>query len=156
MHFHIRNAKLEDAPALAEVLRSVEWFTQLIEKPIEDVQRQITRSLEISMRDDSHLTLVAESGAGRVLGYIAAHWVPFLFLDGAEGYISELFVHKAARGSGIGSRLLTAICEEARLRGCARLMLLNGRTRESYQREFYKKRGWRERETMVNFILEIK
>ncbi len=108
------------------------------------------------MRDDSHWMLVAESGAGRVLGYISVHWIPFLFLEGAEGYISELFVHKAARGSGVGSSLLHAVTEEARMRGCACLMLLNGRTRESYQREFYKKRGWRERETMANFILEIK
>ncbi len=156
MQFHIRNAKLGDAPALAEILRSVEWFTQLIEKPLEDLQCQITRSLESVMRDDSHWMLVAESGAGRLLGYISVHWLPYLFLEGEEGYISDLFVHKAARGSGVGSSLLHAVTEEARMRGCTRLMLLNGRMRESYQREFYKKRGWRERETMANFILEIK
>jgi GNAT superfamily N-acetyltransferase len=55
----------------------------------------------------------------------------------------------------VGTRLLAAVKEEARKRGCARLSLLNGRTRPSYQREFYRKDGWQERETMANFIFEL-
>ncbi|MFN6466398.1 MAG: hypothetical protein RMZ41_031910 [Nostoc sp. DedVER02] len=31
-------------------------------------------------------------------------------------------------------------------------MLLNHKERESYQREFYRKQGWVERETVANFI----
>ena len=156
MEVQIRKARLEDAAGLGEVLRSVDWFTSLIEMPVENIQTQIQRALESNLANNSHLVLVAETGLGRLLGYVAVHWLPYLFLDGDEGYVSDIFVHKAARGTGIGMKLLETVKEEARKRGCVRLMLLNGRTRESYQREFYKKNGWRERETMANFIFDLK
>jgi hypothetical protein len=34
-------------------------------------------------------------------------------------------------------------------------MLLNHKERESYQREFYRKQGWIERETVANFIYPL-
>ncbi|MEH1930268.1 hypothetical protein [Nostoc sp.] len=34
-------------------------------------------------------------------------------------------------------------------------MLLNHKERESYQREFYRKQGWVERETVANFIYPL-
>ncbi len=66
--------------------------------------------------------------------------------------MSELFIRESARGQGIGARLLAAIKTEAKSRGCARLALINSRSRESYQRCFYKKLGWQEREAMANFV----
>jgi len=35
-----------------------------------------------------------------------------------------------------------------------RLSLLNGRQRDSYRREFYKKNGWRKRDT-ANFVFDL-
>lgn len=156
MEVNIRKASTADAAALGEILRSVDWFTNLIEMPDQDLHASITRGLQQCLADDSHLILVAETGLGRILGYVSVHWLPYLFLDGPEGHVSEIFVHKAARGSGIGKKLLQAVKNAAHQRGCSRLMLVNGRTRESYQRDFYKKDGWRERETMANFIYELK
>ena len=72
-----------------------------------------------------------------------------------EGYISELFVRKSARGQGIGTRLLAAVEDEAATRGCSRLRLLNLRNRESYQRGFYRKRGWEEWQDAANFIYSV-
>ena len=156
MEITIRKAQPEDAPGLSEILRSVDWFTALIELSPEELAAQVTRNLEADSASDSHSIWVAETGAGRLVGYIAIHWLPYLFLEGQEGYISELYVHKGVRGAQIGTRLLETVKEEALQRGCSRLMLANGRTRESYQREFFKKNGWRERETIANFILELK
>lgn len=31
-------------------------------------------------------------------------------------------------------------------------MLVNGRSRESYQRKFYEQQGWKEREEIANFV----
>ncbi|MBF2049077.1 MAG: GNAT family N-acetyltransferase [Elainella sp. C42_A2020_010] len=69
--------------------------------------------------------------------------------------MSELFVDQAHRGQGIGSLLLDTVQTEARVRGCSRLMLVNSRERESYQRQFYQKQGWIERENIANFIYKL-
>lgn len=34
-------------------------------------------------------------------------------------------------------------------------MLVNSRERESYQRQFYQKQGWIERENIANFIYKL-
>jgi len=51
--------------------------------------------------------------------------------------------------------LLRVIETDARARGCQRLSLINLRNRESYQRQFYLKAGWRERGDAANFLFEI-
>jgi len=105
--------------------------------------------------DNSHTLYVAEDKEGSLLGYTNVHWLPYLFLAGPEGYVSELFIAQAARGQAVGSRLLQAVKEEARSRGCSRLSLLNMRDRESYQRGFYAKDGWEERPDAANFVFEL-
>ena len=74
LDLQIRPALPQDAPAIAQVLCSVEWLTRLIETPPDELHR----------------------------------W-----------------------------------------------MLVNSRERPSYQREFYKKNGWQERESMANFVFEL-
>jgi GNAT superfamily N-acetyltransferase len=155
MNIQIRPALPQDIPALAEVLRSVEWFTPLIETPLQELHKRMLRSLELCLNDDSHLVLVAEGLKKDILGFVSVHWLPYFILDGPEGYVSELFVHKDARGLGAGTLLINAIKDEARKRGCSRLMLVNHRDRPSYQREFYKKNGWREREALANFVFDL-
>lgn len=76
-------------------------------------------------------------------------------MAGPEGYLSELFLRDDARGQGIGRQLLKIIEAEARTSGCQRLSLMNLRTRESYQRQFYLKAGWHERSEAANFVLTL-
>ena len=72
---------------------------------------------------------VAEAEAGDLLGYVSVHWLPYLFLPGPEGFVSELFIRKTARGQGVGTQLLQTVQTEAEQRGCSRLSLLNNRDR---------------------------
>ena len=72
-----------------------------------------------------------------------------------SGYISELFVSASHRGSGVGTSLLASMEEEARKRGAGRLHLENFRTKASYARSFYAKRGWQERDAAASFVLEL-
>jgi GNAT superfamily N-acetyltransferase len=107
------------------------------------------------MGDDSHSVFVAESADGRLTGYVSVHWLPYLFLRGPEGYVSELFVSEDHRGNGIGSGLLDMVTREASDRGCVRLMLVTVRTRDSYVRGFYTQRGWVERSEVANMVYEL-
>jgi GNAT superfamily N-acetyltransferase len=145
----------EDAPALAELLLDIGWFAALNDKPIETATAQVERQIAQCLHDNSHSIYVAESSARPVAGYTSVHWLPYLFMTGPEGYVSELFVHSSARGHGLGTDLLQAVEAEARVRGCSRLSLINLRNRESYLRKFYIKAGWEERVNAANFIYRI-
>jgi len=78
--------------------------------------------------------------------------MPSLFHTKPEGYISELFVHESARGFGAVRQILDEILNEARMKDCYRLLVLNNRKRDSYKRRFYQKCGWYERKEMANFV----
>jgi len=149
----IRLASPKDVAAIAVILRDVDWFEYIKKEPPADTETRIARHLQLCDADDSHTVLVTENSDGRVIGYIAVHWQPYLMLAGPEGYISELFVLTAQQGKGIGSRLLDAIKEQAIERGCVRLHLITGNYRPPYQ--IYKKLGWTERPKIANFILPL-
>ena len=150
----VRRARAEDAGELAAFLKDLDYFHRLESLSLEQVHAQVARHLALCLADASHTVYVAEREDG-VVGYASAHWLPYLFLPGPEGYVSELFVARAARGQGVGTRLLAAAKEEAGKRGCWRLSLLNMRDRESYERKYYAKDGWQEREDAANFVFEL-
>jgi GNAT superfamily N-acetyltransferase len=151
----IRRAVPGDATALAELLLDIGWFEALNGKPMESVKSQVALRIEQCFADGSHSVYVAQSPAGEIVGYSSVHWLPYLFMNGPEGYVSELFVRSNARGQGVGRQLLETIEIEARARGCSRLSLMNLRSRESYARKFYIKAGWEERSEAANFIYRI-
>lgn len=152
----IRPAQFADAAAITALILELGQFGHHF-AGLSDAgaQQRVARLLEQCLSDASHSVYIAVGATGALVGYTAVHWLPYLFLPGPEGYVSELFVAEAARGSGIGSRLLQAIIQEARARGCSRLSLLNMRDRESYERGFYMKQGWQERPDAANFILRL-
>ncbi len=86
------------------------------------------------------------------MGYLSVHWLPYLFLPGSEGYISELFGYTWARGQGVGRQLLSAGQRETESRGCHRLSQIKMRKRETSPRGFYHQDGWTERVDAANFI----
>jgi GNAT superfamily N-acetyltransferase len=155
MDLQIRKAINTDAPAIAELLRSLELFAHIQAQPPEVIREQVSRNLSLCNEDDSHSVYVALNPAGGAVGYCAVHWLPYLMFSGPEGYVSELFLRESSRGLGIGGQLLETVKAEAVKRGCSRLMLLNLRQRESYKRAFYKKQGWEERQEAINFILKM-
>jgi GNAT superfamily N-acetyltransferase len=152
MQISIRSATLTDAAPLSRLLRQIGYFHALETQSHEETKTQVERHLAQCLSDYSHLVLVAEDENFELLGYAAVHWLPYLFLPGAEGFVSELFVNAMQRGQGVGSALLGRLVDESKKRGCSRLSLLNMRKRESYQRGFYSLRGWEERSEAANFV----
>ena len=124
--------------------------------PADAIQKQVGKQLNSCLVDNSHTVLVAVTAPDRIVGYAAVHWLPYLFMPGPEGFVSELFIDDVARGQGIGTQLLENVKQEAQARGCTRLSLINIRDRESYQRSFYAKLGWQERPDAANFIFRMR
>ena len=140
----IREARQQDAAVIATILRAQGLFGHINGETPEETERRVRQQLELANHEASCNTiLVAERKNRGVVGYVAVHWFPNL-MRGLDGYVSELFVHPDNHGHGSGSRLLDAVNDYALKRGCARLMLMNRRIRESYQRGFYRKQGWEE------------
>jgi GNAT superfamily N-acetyltransferase len=155
MDIQINMATIEDAPGISDLLRSLELFAYLQKEKPQTTRHRVLSHLKLCRADHSHSIYAARNSSGQMIGYCAVHWLPYLMLDGPEGYISELFLRESFRGRGIGRQLLETVKTEARQRGCSRLMLLNLSHRESYKRGFYKKQGWEERPEAVNFVLKI-
>lgn len=148
----VREARPEDAAAVDHVLRSLGWFEHLDAIPPATTQSRIAQVIARKCPPDGDNTLlVAETATGGVVGYLFVHWQPNLIF-GDEGYISELFLLPGARGQGIGTALLDEAKQRAIARGCERLTLFNHRKRESYQRGFYPKQGWIERDDAALFM----
>ena len=150
----LRIAHENDASGIAAIVHAMPELRAVATGTIEATAEKITRNLRQAAATGTSTVYVAEFGGG-VAGYCAVHWVPFLFLGGGEAYVTELFVHPAESGRGIGSGLLASVVDEARRRGCERISLLNGRKGEAYRRGFYAKRGWTERDHMANFVLAL-
>ena len=155
MKIQIRKVSAQDAPQLAELLKEIGWFESFKNEPFEAAIQRVKLHIEQCLADNSHSIFVAEPRYRAIVGYGSVHWLPYLFLQGPEGLVSELFVRESARGQGVGRELLRNIETEARARSCVRLSLINLRNRESYMRQFYVKAGWEERPEAANFIYRI-
>lgn len=143
-----RSAVPDDAEELAAIMREVGWFEWVhTEQPHESVQRIRQRLIEFYQDDDHHTILIAEKDGVGVIGFVNVEWMNMLTAN--EGYISHLFIHMAARGQGIGARLLNTVIDEAKKRQCRRLFLYIRRSRDAYQRRFYHKAGWEEQDAAL-------
>jgi GNAT superfamily N-acetyltransferase len=152
----VRPATLEDAPALAGALTTIGIFEKILPAGEKARAARVAENLERLIGVPGHDILVADIDGRCAAGYLNMHCQPCLTLDGAEGFISELFIHADCQGMGVGSALLAEAERLARERGWWRLHLVNHRERESYRRGFYAAHGWQERAPMADFVLLLK
>jgi GNAT superfamily N-acetyltransferase len=150
-HLNIRSVHQNDSPALAQFLLDLQFFSALQGVTLAEAENRVTQNIAACLADNSHSVYVAVSDR-TIVGYVAVHWLPCLYMPGPEGFISELFVGEGTRRQGVGAQLLDTVIAEARQRGCARLELINMKHRDSYLRGFYSKHGWEERPIAANFV----
>lgn len=148
----IRPATAADAEALAATVIAVGGFRAFAELTEAEIAVAVRANVAATLAGGCSTLLVAEH-AGDVIGWAQVHWLHDLFLPGPEGYLTELFLIGEHRGAGIGTELLDRVVAEARERGAYRLTLLNGTERASYERQYYRKRGWQERDDVAGFVL---
>jgi ribosomal protein S18 acetylase RimI-like enzyme len=90
------------------------------------------------------MVLVAEERTERtLLGYVVATFNYDLEFAGADAFVTELFVLPAARGRGIGRRLLDAAATNVRRAGAGALHLLV-QPSNRVARSLYRKAGFEE------------
>jgi hypothetical protein len=94
----IREAAEHDAAAIGAMLRELGWFEHLSAETAQETEQRVRQLIVLCNADDSHSLYVAESSRSEVVGYASTHWLPYLFLNGPEGYLSELFVRESERG----------------------------------------------------------
>ena len=151
----IRPCREDDAEGLSSLLHSLEDLSTIASESFEITLVRVKKQLAHIVKSAEHILLVATK-EDEVVAYISAHWHPTLLHADGEGFISELFVHPEERSRGLGTSLLNCIIQEGKVRGCARLSLLNMRNKSSYERAYYTQRGWQERPNAANFVLELK
>ena len=117
----IRAATADDAGKLLALIRDLAAF--------EKAPPEVVKATEADLRQHglrpgaAFEALIAEDGAGAPLGF-ALYFTNFSTWEGRTGiYLEDLFVVEAARGTGLGRRLLAAVAGVAVARGGARLDL---------------------------------
>jgi ribosomal protein S18 acetylase RimI-like enzyme len=135
----IRRATAADLPAVVALLADDDLGARR-ESP-EDLAPYETAFAAVDA-DPRHLLLVADR-AGEVVGTAQLTLLPGLSHRGAtRAQIEAVRVGRAARGSGLGSRLITWCVEHARREGCRMVQLTSDATRTDAHR-FYEALGFR-------------
>ena len=96
--------------------------------------------------------LIAQHSDGRVLGFTLFHH-NYSTWEGRRGiHIEELYVREAARGTGLGRKLLASVASIAAARGCPRVDL--DVLQWNPARQFYERVGMYHMDQWVHYRLE--
>jgi GNAT superfamily N-acetyltransferase len=154
----IRRARASDVAELGELgaalMRTHYAFdSRRFLAPGGDDEAGYASFLGAQLDDDESVILVA-ARAGKVVGYVYAAIEPLSWKDlRAEcGYVHDLLVIDAVRGTGIADALLDAAMDWLRARGMPRVMLGTAAPNERARRLF-ERRGFRP--TMIEMTLEL-
>lgn len=93
------------------------------------VEQNVPPEIELDEFDAVCVHAVAYDADGQVLG--TGRLLP-------DGHIGRMAVHRRARGTGVGARLLQALVEAGRAAGHSRLML----NAQTHARGFYERQGF--------------
>jgi GNAT superfamily N-acetyltransferase len=131
----VRPATEADLPQLLPLVRAYADFYE--SAPPDAGLERMCRAL-IDDPDAEGVLLAGCDEEGRVVGFAAMSW-KWSSLRGAKvGYLEDLFVDPAARGSGLADELIAACAEAARARGAPAILWLtkpeNRRARAVYER----------------------
>ena len=115
----IRPATAKDRDAIVNLLEAL--TAALAEDGVPF--RKTTRGEAINsfLSDERGCIFLAEDA--EILGLVSASFNLALRYDGEYAQVEELIVTEAARGKGVGGKLLKAVIEAARRRGCVEVGL---------------------------------
>lgn len=140
MELVIRDAVIEDAPAIAQLNRDGMGYDYPVERTRE--------KLRACLGNPSHKILVAES-EGVVVGYVHLEDYDTLYADSLKNILG-IAVAESCRRQGVGKALLQAGEEWAASTGAAGVRLVSGESRKGAH-AFYQTLGYTGNKLQRNF-----
>jgi GNAT superfamily N-acetyltransferase len=134
---NLRPATSADLPALVDLLCVL--FTQ--EAEFEPDRAAQARGLAAILEAPAVGAILVAEETDVVLGMVSLLWTVSTALGARAGLLEDMVAAPAARGRGVGGRLLEAAIAHARAAGCRRLTLLTDADNAGAQR-FYRRRGF--------------
>jgi len=131
MTVNVRDAAPADAQVIVDLLEQ-------LGHPISPETTQHQLALLAGTGRDR--VLVAEAD-GVVLGVLSLHWTPLLHRDRPLGRVTALVVDEAARGRGVGSRLVAEAERVLREAGCSAVEVTSN-VRRAEAHDFYRGLGY--------------
>jgi len=114
----VRMARATDAAGLARLVTEFRDYLAMSEP----AGTALAEALPRCLADPSSEFLVAENAGRELVGFVQLRLRSSLWY-GLEAEVEDLFVAAAARGGGVGRRLIAFAIERARARGCTRIGL---------------------------------
>ncbi len=108
----------DEAEALARLLRDFQLEFEVPTPPVEDVTDRL-RTLLVA----GEVTALLIGNREQPVGLAVLRFRTALFYDSTDAYLEELYVVPGRRGDGLGRRLMEAVLDLARERGCGRIEL---------------------------------
>ncbi len=133
----IEKATTDDIPELCELL--AELFNQEVEFEV-NYDAQAKGLYAIITNPEVGMVLVVRKQR-KIIGMINILFTISTALGGRVVVLEDMVVMPNERGSGIGSRLLTAVIDTAKEQGCKRITLLTD-SNNKLVHQFYKKHGF--------------
>lgn len=143
--FTVRPAMLSDRDQILNLLPELGYGVSERDS-VEIIYEQILSDPEMGI-------LVIEDSSG-IRGHLAYSIKPQLRLGGTQLEIDELIVTESRKGQGLGSKLVREVIAIAKLKDVKRIIVSTNRDRVSYQRGFYSKLGFQEKNSAL-FKLDL-
>ncbi len=139
----VRPAVWSDRAAIAQLIAAMGSHEDVLlsQDPLQELGNLLAQP--------SARALVAER-EGRVVGYAELQARPSSLHNEVEGWLAALAVAPDLRQAGVGSRLMEEVEKEARLLGCAEIVLESSTWRNSAH-AFYRKLGFRQETAAERF-----